>query len=93
MVFRFKGMAFSFAYWLWWRWLAHVQFNGQDAWMVKLMDPFYAEQDGWNRERFIVPMSGLRRGENIVRNMRGQCRRLSARRMIIEATCVGRREG
>jgi Homotrimeric ring hydroxylase len=47
------------AYWLWWRWLAHVQFNGQDAWMVKLMDPFYSEQDGWKRERLYRPDIGL----------------------------------
>lgn len=55
----FKAHAFRAAYWLWWRWLAHVQFNGQDAWMVKLMDPFYAEQDGWRRERLYRPDAGL----------------------------------
>ncbi|MGH7817341.1 MAG: Rieske 2Fe-2S domain-containing protein [Candidatus Binatia bacterium] len=55
----FKAWRFRVAYWLWWRWLAHVQFNGQDAWMVKLMDPFYAEQDGWKRERLYRPDIGL----------------------------------
>ena len=50
-----KAWRFRLAYWLWWRWLAHVQFNGQDAWMVKLMDPFYAEQDGWKCEKLYRP--------------------------------------
>jgi len=54
-----KALRFRLAYWLWWRWLAHVQFNGQDAWMVKLMDPFYSEQDGWKRERLYRPDIGL----------------------------------
>ena len=58
-----KALRFRLAYWLWWRWLAHVQFNGQDAWMVKLMDPFYAEQDGWKRERLYRPDVGLDRVE------------------------------
>jgi phenylpropionate dioxygenase-like ring-hydroxylating dioxygenase large terminal subunit len=54
-----KAWRFQLAYWTWWRWLAHVQFNGQDAWMVKLMDPFYAEQDGWKREKLYRPDIGL----------------------------------
>lgn len=54
-----RALAFRAAYWTWWRWLAHVQFNGQDAWMVKLMDPFYAEQDGWQREKLYRPDVGL----------------------------------
>jgi phenylpropionate dioxygenase-like ring-hydroxylating dioxygenase large terminal subunit len=55
----FRSWRFRLAYWLWWRWLAHVQFNGQDAWMVKLMDPFYSEQDGWKREKLYRPDVGL----------------------------------
>jgi phenylpropionate dioxygenase-like ring-hydroxylating dioxygenase large terminal subunit len=55
----FRAWRFRLAYWLWWRWLAHVQFNGQDAWMVKLMDPFYSEQDGWKREKLYRPDVGL----------------------------------
>ncbi|HXV84153.1 MAG TPA: Rieske 2Fe-2S domain-containing protein [Candidatus Binatia bacterium] len=55
----FKAWRFRVAYWFWWRWLAHVQFNGQDAWMVKLMDPFYAEEDGWQREKLYRPDVGL----------------------------------
>jgi phenylpropionate dioxygenase-like ring-hydroxylating dioxygenase large terminal subunit len=55
----FKAWRFRLAYWLWWRWLAHVQFNGQDARMVKLMDPFYAEENGWERERLYRPDVGL----------------------------------
>ena len=55
----FKAWRFRLAYWLWWRWLAHVQFNGQDAWMVKLMDPFYSEQNGWKREKLYRPDVGL----------------------------------
>jgi len=55
----FKAARFRLAYWLWWRWLAHVQFNGQDAWMVRLMDPFYAEQNGWKREKLYRPDIGL----------------------------------
>lgn len=54
-----SGRRFRWAYWLWWRWLAHVQFNGQDAWMVELMDPFYSEEDGWHRERLFRPDVGL----------------------------------
>jgi hypothetical protein len=27
--------------------------------MVRLMDPFYAEEDGWNRERLFRPDVGL----------------------------------
>jgi phenylpropionate dioxygenase-like ring-hydroxylating dioxygenase large terminal subunit len=54
-----KAFRFRLAYWLWWRWLAHVQFNGQDAWMVKLMDPFYAEENGWRREKLYRPDIGL----------------------------------
>jgi len=54
-----KAWRFRLAYWLWWRWLAHVNFNGQDARMVQLMDPFYAEEDGWNRERLFRPDVGL----------------------------------
>ena len=54
-----RAWRFRLAYWLWWRWLAHVQFNGQDAWIVKLMEPFYAEEDGWNRERLFQPDVGL----------------------------------
>lgn len=50
---------FRLAYWLWWRWLAHVQFNGQDAWMVQLMEPFYSEEGGWQRERLFRPDVGL----------------------------------
>jgi phenylpropionate dioxygenase-like ring-hydroxylating dioxygenase large terminal subunit len=55
----FKALRFRLAYWLWWRWLAHVQFNGQDARMVALMDPFYAEENGWNREKLYRPDVGL----------------------------------
>jgi len=55
----FKAARFRLAYWLWWRWLAHVQFNGQDARMVALMDPFYAEEDGWKREKLYRPDVGL----------------------------------
>jgi len=55
----FKALRFRLAYWFWWRWLAHVQFNGQDARMVKLMDPFYAEEDGWRREKLYRPDVGL----------------------------------
>jgi len=55
----FKAARFRLAYWLWWRWLAHVQFNGQDARMVALMDPFYAEENGWNREKLYRPDVGL----------------------------------
>ena len=54
-----KEGRFRLAYWLWWRWLAHVQFNGQDAWMVELMEPFYSEGDGWHRERLFRPDVGL----------------------------------
>ncbi len=46
---------FRLAYWLWWRWLGHVDFNGQDAEMVQLMDPFYSEEGGWGRERLFRP--------------------------------------
>jgi Homotrimeric ring hydroxylase. len=46
---------FRLAYWLWWRWLGHVHFNGQDAEMVQLMDPFYSEEGGWGRERLFRP--------------------------------------
>jgi phenylpropionate dioxygenase-like ring-hydroxylating dioxygenase large terminal subunit len=53
------ALAFRAAYWLWWRWLAHVQFNGQDARMVKLMEPFYADENGWERERLYRPDVGL----------------------------------
>ena len=53
------AMRFRLAYWAWWRWLAHVQFNGEDAWIVKLMDPFYSEEDGWCRERLFRPDIGL----------------------------------
>ncbi len=55
----FSAWRFRLAYWLWWRWLAHVQFNGQDAWMVQLMEPFYSKEDGWNRERLFRPDIGL----------------------------------
>ena len=54
-----KARRFRLAYWLWWRWLAHVHFNGQDARIVQLMDPFYAEEDGWSRERLFRPDVGL----------------------------------
>jgi phenylpropionate dioxygenase-like ring-hydroxylating dioxygenase large terminal subunit len=50
-----KAWRFRLAYWLWWRWLGHVNFNGQDAEMVQLMDPFYAEEAGWDRERLFRP--------------------------------------
>jgi Homotrimeric ring hydroxylase len=55
----FEALRFRLAYWFWWRWLAHVQFNGQDARMVKLMDPFYAEENGWRREKLYRPDVGL----------------------------------
>ncbi len=55
----FQAWRFRLAYWLWWRWLAHGQFNGQDARMVKLMEPFYAEEGGWERERLYRPDVGL----------------------------------
>lgn len=54
-----RAWRFRLAYWLWWRWLVHVNFNDQDARMVQLMDPFYAEEDGWNRERLFRPDVGL----------------------------------
>lgn len=54
-----QAWRFRLAYWLGWRWLAHVDFNGQDAWMVQLMEPFYSEEDGWNRERLFRPDVGL----------------------------------
>ena len=50
-----RALWFSAAYWLWWRWLAHFQFTGQDAWIVGLMAPFYEEEDGWHRERLFRP--------------------------------------
>jgi phenylpropionate dioxygenase-like ring-hydroxylating dioxygenase large terminal subunit len=46
---------FRLAYWLWWRWLAHVHFNGQDAKMVRLSSPFYEEEGGWDREILFRP--------------------------------------
>lgn len=56
---RVKAWRFLAAYWLWWRWLAHVQFNGQDAWIVKLTEPFYSAEGGWERERLFRPDVGL----------------------------------
>jgi len=50
-----RAWKFRLAYWVWWRWLGPVLFNGQDASIVRLMDPFYAEEDGWNRERLFRP--------------------------------------
>lgn len=32
-----RALAFRLGYWLYRRWLFHVQFNNQDAWMVRLM--------------------------------------------------------
>lgn len=46
---------FRLAYWLWWRWLGPVLFNNQDTRMVQLMDPFYAEENGWKVERLFRP--------------------------------------
>ena len=53
------ALRFRVAYALWWKWLAHANFNGQDARMVELMEPFYTEEDGWNRERLFRPDVGL----------------------------------
>lgn len=54
-----RALRFRLAYWLWWRWLAHFHFTAQDTWMVALMEPFYAEEDGWRRERLFRPDVGL----------------------------------
>jgi hypothetical protein len=54
-----RALWFRLAYWMWWRWLAHFHFTGQDAWVVGLIDPFYAEEDGWRRERLFRPDVGL----------------------------------
>ena len=64
-------MRFRLAYWLWWRWLAHVQFNGprMHGWSSS-MDPFYCEEDGWKRERLYRPDVGLTtHGANIATSM------------------------
>ena len=37
-------------YWLWLRWMYQGRFLRQDSWISEIMHPFYAEQDGWNRE-------------------------------------------
>lgn len=50
-----KAWRFRLAYWAWWRWLAHVHFNGQDAEMVRLSDPFYQDEGGWEREILFRP--------------------------------------
>jgi len=42
---------FRIEYQLLWRWLADKQFNDQDKWVIALMEPFYAERAGWNKER------------------------------------------
>jgi phenylpropionate dioxygenase-like ring-hydroxylating dioxygenase large terminal subunit len=42
---------FRVEYQLLWRWLADRQFNGQDGRAIEMMETFYTEQDGWNRER------------------------------------------
>ena len=54
-----KSLWFRMAYRLWWKWLAHVQFNNQDAWMVELMEPFYSDLGGWDKERLFRPDVGL----------------------------------
>lgn len=37
-------------YWVWLRWMYQGRFLRQDSWVNEIMHPFYAEQDGWNRE-------------------------------------------
>ena len=48
-------LAFWARYHLWWRWLYQWQFLSQDARMNELLHPFYAEQEGWDRERLHRP--------------------------------------
>jgi hypothetical protein len=50
-----KGLFFRIRYRLLWKWVAHVLFNNQDAYAVENMERFYAENDGWNRERLYAP--------------------------------------
>ena len=47
---------FRLAYWLWWRWLGHVHFNGQDAEMVQLTDRFYSEEGAGGGNGFSAQM-------------------------------------
>jgi nitrite reductase/ring-hydroxylating ferredoxin subunit len=42
-------------YYLWLRFMYQGQFLDQDARMNELVHPFYAEQDGWTKERFFRP--------------------------------------
>ena len=42
-------------YWLWLRWMYQGQFLGQDSEINEALHPFYAEQDGWARERLYRP--------------------------------------
>jgi phenylpropionate dioxygenase-like ring-hydroxylating dioxygenase large terminal subunit len=52
---RLGKLYFKLKYILWWRWLYQGQFLGQDARVLRLMHPFYAEQDGWAKERLYRP--------------------------------------
>ncbi len=54
-----KAAWFKITYRLWWKWLAHMLFNNQDAWMVGLMEPFYAQMGGWEKEKLFRPDAGL----------------------------------
>jgi phenylpropionate dioxygenase-like ring-hydroxylating dioxygenase large terminal subunit len=54
-----KAVWFKFTYQLWWKWLAHVLFNNQDAWMVESMEPFYTRMGGWEKEKLFRPDAGL----------------------------------
>ncbi len=42
-------------YWLWLRWMYQGEFLGQDSRINRVMHAFYAEQDGWSRERLYRP--------------------------------------
>ena len=55
---RSRGLGrvgFWLKYYGWWYWLYQRQFLGQDAGINGLIHPFYAEQDGWARERLYRP--------------------------------------
>jgi hypothetical protein len=46
-----KALWLRIEYQLLWRWLADRQFNDQDKRMIEVMEPFYSDHDGWNREQ------------------------------------------
>jgi phenylpropionate dioxygenase-like ring-hydroxylating dioxygenase large terminal subunit len=89
----FKAWRFRLAYWFWWRWLAHVNFNGQDAEMVRLMDPFYGEEDGWHRERLFRPDVGLTAWRRYCHDNARAVQRLAYRQASFNGSDAGEESG